>query len=80
MDAAAAPGGADSVGPGGDSVSDGPSPAGDPGPDERANREQASSDADVDDGGFNPLVIVAILLGIAVLAAIRPWRWIPGRS
>jgi phospholipid/cholesterol/gamma-HCH transport system substrate-binding protein len=73
---AGAPGGSDTAGPGGaGEVDAGPSPSRDPGaPDEVAARP-TSSDQDVDDGGFNPLLLVVGLLVVALVAAVRPWRF-----
>ena len=74
------PGGADPAGAGGTpEVDGGPSPAGDPGADPDVSGEEASSDREVGGGGFNPLPVLLALLAIALVAAIRPWRWLPGR-
>jgi phospholipid/cholesterol/gamma-HCH transport system substrate-binding protein len=71
-----APGGAGTEGPGGrGGVDAGPTPADDPGPDVEAAAEEASSDQDVDRDQFNPLWIVAALLAVALVAALRPWRF-----
>ncbi|HYF47521.1 MAG TPA: MlaD family protein [Acidimicrobiales bacterium] len=72
-----APGGAGTAGAGGSGEADGPiSPASDPGAEERADAEEATSDRDVDTGTFNPLWIVAALLAVALVAALRPWRFL----
>ena len=42
--------------------------------------EEASSEQPVDDSAFNPLIIMAVLLGIGALGAVRPWRWLPSRG
>lgn len=74
-----APGGAEAAGPGGQGAADaGPSSAVDPGAPDRSADEVASSDDEVGGGGFNPLMVILALLGIAAIAAIRPWRWRPG--
>ena len=76
-----APGGAEVAGPGGSGEIDGrPSPADDPGPNDEVAAEQASSDQDTGGSGFNPLWIVAGLLALALLAAVRPWRFASRRS
>ena len=78
--AVSTPGGSDAAGPGGTPEVDGaPSPAGDPGADPDLSGEEASSDREVGGGGFNPLPILLALLAVAVVAAVRPWRWLPGR-
>jgi phospholipid/cholesterol/gamma-HCH transport system substrate-binding protein len=70
------PGSSDTAGPGGQGQVDaGPTPAEDPGADDQAAGTPASSDRDVADGGFNPLWIVLGLLGVALVAALRPWRF-----
>ena len=71
-----APGGADAAGPGGSGEVDaGPTPAVDPGADQELATSPASSDQQTDESPFNPLVAVAALLGLALLAAVRPWRF-----
>jgi len=72
-----APGGAGTAGAGGSGEVDGQvSPAADPGPDEQAGGEAASSDQEVGGDTFNPLWIVAALLAVALVAAVRPWRFL----
>jgi phospholipid/cholesterol/gamma-HCH transport system substrate-binding protein len=69
-------GGAGTEGAGGSGeVDGGPTPANDPGPDSELAAEEASSDQEVGGDGFNPLWIVLGLLGVALLAALRPWRF-----
>lgn len=76
-----APGGAAAAGAeGGGQADAAASPATDPGPRARHQRELASSDRDVGDGGFNPLWLVGALLALSLLAAIRPWRWLQRRG
>jgi hypothetical protein len=75
----AAPPGVAAAGPDGTADSAAPSPAVDPGPDADLAPDLASSDDDVGGGGFNPLIIVALLLATGLVSAIRPWRWLPGR-
>jgi phospholipid/cholesterol/gamma-HCH transport system substrate-binding protein len=71
-----APGGAGTAGAGGSGEADaGPTPAVDGGPDAEAAAANASSDRPVEDGNFNPLPIVAGLLALALVAALRPWRF-----
>lgn len=55
-------------------VDAGPTPADDPGPDQELADSPASSDEEVGGGGFNPLLLVAGLLALALVAAVRPWR------
>ena len=72
-----APGGGSTDGPGGRGQADaGPTPAADPGPDQELATSPASSDQDTDSSAFNPLLAVAALLGLALLAAVRPWRFL----
>jgi phospholipid/cholesterol/gamma-HCH transport system substrate-binding protein len=72
---AEAPGGAGTTGPGGrGGVDGGPSPASEPGGDTGVGGEQASSDQAVDESSWNPLMILLVLLAIALVAALRPWR------
>ena len=58
----------------------GDSPAVDPGAPEAAAREPASSQQADDRSRFNPFVLVLALLTMALLAAVRPWRWLPWRD
>ena len=75
LGAHAAPGGGNVEGADGRGQADaGPTPAVDPGPDSEQATAPASSDDEVGGGGFNPLLAVALLLGVALLAAVRPWR------
>jgi phospholipid/cholesterol/gamma-HCH transport system substrate-binding protein len=72
----AAPGGASTAGPGGGGEVDaGPTPAADPGTDQELAGSPASSDQSNDESAFNPLWVVAALLGAALLTALRPWRF-----
>lgn len=80
LDAVGAPAGSDTVDSTGTGGTTADSPAVDPGaPDETAG-EQASSQQQTDRDRFNPFVIVFVLLALAAIAAIRPWRWLPGRD
>ena len=58
----------------------GDSPAVDAGAPQEPATEQASSQQQNDNDAFNPFIIVLALLGLAALAAIRPWRWLPSRG
>jgi phospholipid/cholesterol/gamma-HCH transport system substrate-binding protein len=71
-----APGGAGTAGAGGSGDVDGrPSPAHDPGAPDEVAATPASSDQQTGGDSFNPLWIVAALLALALVAAIRPWRF-----
>jgi phospholipid/cholesterol/gamma-HCH transport system substrate-binding protein len=71
-----APGGASTAGPGGSGEIDGQgSPAHDPGAPDEVASQPTSSDQDTGGESFNPLWIVAALLALALVAALRPWRF-----
>jgi phospholipid/cholesterol/gamma-HCH transport system substrate-binding protein len=81
LGAHAAPGGGTTTGAGGHGQAEaGPTPAADPGPDQDLATSPASSDRETDGSAFNPLLAVAALLGLALLAATRPWRIVSHRA
>lgn len=79
LSAADAPSGSSTATSSGAAGGTGDSPAVDPGAPHDQPGEQASSQQRSDDHRFNPFLIVFVLLAVAALAAVRPWRWLPGR-
>lgn len=79
VDAVGAPAGsATATATGADGTTAG-SPAVDPGAPREEAANPASSQQTDDRDRFNPFVLVLALLALAAVAAVRPWRWLPGR-